>query len=107
MHADVPGTDWNEFTAYLNNAKHNDMDDQETIQNTAMWSRKTFTRLERAKSLNALDEFDCTITGIDHVFTGHTVVSKPIKHCNRSWIDTGAYKTNVLTFIEIDDWITQ
>jgi serine/threonine protein phosphatase 1 len=72
-----------------------------------MWGRKTLIRLERAESLDALDDFNCTITGIDHVFVGHTIVNQPVKHCNRSWIDTGAYKTNVLTFVEIDDWINE
>lgn len=105
VHADVPGTDWTEFTDHLDASSRNDMGGEDTMQNAAMWSRKTIVQLEKAETFDALDGFDCTVTGIDHVFHGHTPTDQPVTHCNRSWIDTGAYKTDLLTFVEVDAWI--
>lgn len=41
------------------------------------------------------------IEGIDHVFVGHTPLSKPISLGNVSYIDTGAFHTGVLTLEQI------
>jgi hypothetical protein len=32
-------------------------------------------------------------------------VDEPIVHSNCSWIDTGAYKTGLLTLVDVDEWI--
>ena len=105
VHADVPGTDWTKFTSYLDTAKRTDAGGEDTIQNTAMWGRNTINKLRKAATANALSRFDCSVAGIDHVFHGHSIVSRPVTHCNRTWIDTGAYKTDNLTFVEVDAWL--
>jgi serine/threonine protein phosphatase 1 len=44
------------------------------------------------------------VTGIDHVFHGHTPVLRPFSHGNRTWIDTDACRGGAMTVIDVDRW---
>ena len=49
-------------------------------------------------SRSRIKEQDTSIvTGIDHIFCGHTIVKKPLVLGNHHFIDTGAYKSEQLT----------
>ncbi len=40
------------------------------------------------------------------MFYGHTRTgTEPVRHGNQSWIDTGAYRTGILTMVDADTWI--
>lgn len=106
VHADVAGTDWNDFTQRLDGLDRATKEARE-LEHHAMWSRDVHDALSRHALHGALDGFDCHVRGVDHVFHGHSPAKTPIRHSNRSWIDTGAcFKGGSLTFIEIDQWLS-
>lgn len=88
VHADVSTDDWSNFTMLLS------IGDRHT-QADAIWSR---ARLRMA---------DPTVTGIDHVFMGHSPQRDgPVTRGNCSWIDTGAcFSWGELTFVDVDKWV--
>ncbi|MFX7825162.1 serine/threonine-protein phosphatase 2, partial [Acinetobacter baumannii] len=42
-----------------------------------------------------------TVTGVDEIYFGHTVVKEPVQHQNCFFIDTGAVFGGALTVLEI------
>jgi serine/threonine protein phosphatase 1 len=99
VHADVPVAHWSLLEAALANA---DARDDLSIAGHCMWSR------ERIKIVRAhlagyefYSEIDCSVPGIDHVFFGHTILPEPITHGNCTWIDTGAFRSGILTVIVV------
>jgi serine/threonine protein phosphatase 1 len=67
-----------------------------------VWGREQYYRARKASerpNVHRLAEF--TIEGVDHVFMGHTPIKAPLTVGNMSWIDTGAFATNVLTLVEV------
>jgi len=103
VHADVPAADWATMARTL---LSDDIEARGWMAARCMWSRDRINDYRRHESFGALADFDCTVDGVDHVFFGHTTTAKPITHSNCSWIDTGAFKTDVLTFVEIDEWVS-
>lgn len=85
VHADMPGTDWNEFVARLETPQ---------VQDYAMWTRERVHAAKRNQNLSP-------ITGVDHVYFGHTPLSDPVHAANMSWLDTGCFATGRLTVVEI------
>ena len=85
VHADMPGADWGEFMACLGTPQ---------VQDYAVWSRE---RVGVAKSGGVLQP----ITGIDHVYFGHTPLREPLRCANMSWIDTGCFATGRITIEEL------
>lgn len=71
IHADVPGSDWDEMKGALT-------DEQKAF---ATWSR-----------MRAKGQADGAVAGIDVVFIGHTIFDKPARSHNAIFIDTGAFK---------------
>lgn len=86
VHADLVGYDW-----------------QENIDDPSYpvfsWSRARINHLKYNPAASN------TITGIDHVFVGHTILKKPLVRGNMTWTDTGAFAGGVLTVIDIDYWL--
>jgi serine/threonine protein phosphatase 1 len=89
VHADLPYNSWEE------NIKYPHLE-------AFAWSRGRIRRWQRDKT-----EIP-HITGIDHVFLGHTVTDEPVTAGNMSWIDTGACfgENRPLTVVNVDEWIT-
>ena len=60
----------------------------------SLWSRETILNImESERRLKCRSsEVNCYVSGIDHVFHGHTPCDTPFSHDNRTWIDTGAYE---------------
>lgn len=85
VHADMPGTDWQEFMDRL---------DTPQVQDYAMWARERIQTAKRGGHLAA-------IQGVDHVYFGHTPLSQPVHAANMSWIDTGCFATGRLTVEEL------
>ena len=44
-----------------------------------------------------------SVNGIDHIVCGHTIVDTPLTLGNSHFIDTGAYKSKVLTMLPLQD----
>lgn len=78
-HADYPSNQY-EFGKQLNNLELEDV----------IWSR---TRLQFNDKT--------TIKGADKFIFGHTPLEEPVTVANRMYIDTGAYKTDNLTLIQV------
>lgn len=84
VHADFPGTRWNDFTAQLSTP---------AVRDYALWSRE---RVQEAKHHDI-----APATGVDHVYFGHTPMRNPLRNQNMSWIDTGCFATGKLTVEEL------
>jgi serine/threonine protein phosphatase 1 len=102
VHADVPADDWASMARVL---LSDDVEARGWMAARCMWSRARIDDYRRHESFDALADFDCTVDGVDHVFFGHTVLAEATTHSNCSWIDTGAYRTGVLTLVDIDEWV--
>lgn len=99
VHGDVNVDHWAQLEPGLEGS---DPDYMYSRASYCMWGR------DRIKDLRAYADahgtvigHDCSIPGIDHVYFGHTVVAAPVTVGNCSWIDTGAYKTDVLTVLVV------
>lgn len=95
VHAEVPGGDWLSFRSGLQSLRPGE--DSELIQE-ALWGRGRIKQIRAGYAAKA-------ISGIDHVFFGHTILSAPLRAGNTSYIDTGAFHTGDLTVIDADAWI--
>jgi serine/threonine protein phosphatase 1 len=85
VHADMPGCDWDQFEAMI---------ETEQVKNYAMWVR------DRARDAMHGEQLQ-SISGIDHVYFGHTPLRYPITTGNMSFIDTGCFATGCLTVVEL------
>lgn len=84
VHADVPaGLHWRDFLVALEQQ-------EQRILEHATWSRAR--QLEK-----------CTrrVKGVQHVYVGHTPVSKPVTLGNVTNLDTGAHRSRRLSVVEI------
>lgn len=86
VHADLKENDWQDNIKYPSTE-------------VFCWSR---SRIKNAVNEPGMNN---TITGIDHVFLGHTIIPEPKTFGNMSWIDTGAFHTGKLTVVDVDEWI--
>lgn len=84
VHADMPGSDWDDFMSRLGD---------QHVQDYAMWAR------ERVR--NAASGGLTPIRGVDHVYFGHTPLKAPLRSANMSWIDTGCFATGRITVEEV------
>lgn len=102
-HADCP-PDWTSTFAALSDPDH---PSHERTAHHCLWSRTTIEHLiEDAERTQGHPTYSCAVSGIDHVFHGHSVVVRPFCHGNRSWIDTGSgYDGGRLTVIDPDQWL--
>lgn len=92
VHGDIPSftRDWDELNSFLNGLSH------ETYENMCIWGRS------RARSNS---EINCRISGVEHVYLGHTVFHNPKHIGNMTFLDTGlVYKLDgygKLSYIEL------
>ena len=63
----------------------------------ALWSGLRFDRATKGE--------DVSVSGIDHVFFGHSEVDQPLTRGNCSWIDTGAAHSGRIAIIDADAWL--
>jgi hypothetical protein len=72
-----------------------------------MWERRLFKQTKRAAAFgeDAVRNLDIAIPDVDHVFLGHSIVGAPRTAANLTWIDTGAYHTDVHTVVDADAWV--
>jgi serine/threonine protein phosphatase 1 len=101
VHAAVPADSWDDMVAVLEGPDPL----REDMAFHCMWDRKAADMaIGTAENGTKLD--DWIVPGIDHVFYGHTRTGRePVRHGNQSWIDTGAYRTGILTMVDVDAWI--
>ena len=107
VHADGPRRSWASFTQKLERETAYGRDKQSGVEWDALWSREAFDAVKRAINKGDLHKVDVTVNDIDHVIHGHSITRQILHHCNRSWIDTGAYKTGILTAIDVDLMIAE
>lgn len=101
VHAAVPADSWDDMVAALEGTDPI----REDMSHHCMWDRKA-ADMAIATAANGTKLDDWNVPGIDHVFYGHTITGRtPVRHGNQSWIDTGAYRTGVLTMLDVDAWI--
>jgi serine/threonine protein phosphatase 1 len=86
VHADMVGCDWDKFV---------NADPIPALREYALWSRDG--RIASIKAGGTMTP----ITGVDHVYFGHTIFPSPITRANMSWIDTGSYSRKKITVIEL------
>lgn len=99
VHADVPVDDWNDLEGAIADS---DPERMFSMAWRCMWTRDRVNDLRAyVKRHDRAAGHDCSIGGIDHVFFGHTILAAPVTHCNCTWIDTGAYATDVLTVMVV------
>ena len=104
VHADVPTATWNDMKDALTSA--DDRVREDMVWNS-QWTRTRFDAVRRLQKQGALTaDYDCSVAGIDHVFFGHSVTSAAFMQSNCSWLDTGAHKTDNLTLIDVDAWLS-
>lgn len=100
VHAAVPHQSWDGMVAALEGPDPL----REDMAFHCMWDRDAADM-----AIDRRDEgrpFGYGVDGIDHVFHGHTKMGRePLTFGNVSWIDTGAYKTGVLTLLDIDAFL--
>ena len=80
VHADFPSNDWNDIST----------DNKERWTEYCLWAR------DRVFQHNSQP-----IRNIDHVYFGHTILDNILTKENCTWIDTGAFCTNILTIVEV------
>lgn len=81
IHADVPAEDWNVIVENL---------DKEYVLEQLIWGRTKIANNDNT-----------TITNIDKIYLGHTILNEPKQLGNCIYIDTGAYYYNNLTILKI------
>ena len=85
VHADMPGSDWDAFMERLS---------EPSVRDYSQWNRE---RVQQAKNGRPITP----ITGVDHVYFGHTPQKQPLRAENMSWIDTGCFATGNITVEEL------
>jgi serine/threonine protein phosphatase 1 len=102
VHADCP-SDWSWVVETLTGPPSRRRDDMVGL---CTWSRDHGLKIVEAFAGNGgRGAPSGKVTGIDHLFHGHTIFHRPFIHGDRSWLDTGAYATGRLTMIDVDRWL--
>ena len=91
VHADLPSDDWDIAVKLIEQNCHIDGRDPLAI---ATWSRSTANKIKSNRYVKS-------ITNIDQLYLGHTVVNSPITTGNINLIDTGAVFTGNVTLIRV------
>ncbi len=86
IHAEIPqSVTWPSLEAELN---------KPNVLNSILFSRKYIKSGKRKKY---------HINGVDELYCGHNIVDIPLKKGNINYIDTGAYLSQTLTLIELNE----
>lgn len=80
VHAEVTNNDWSAFER------------GDFCSEAATWARKRISTSDAAQ-----------INGIDLIVSGHTITDKPRQLGNQLYIDTGAFRTQRLTILELGE----
>lgn len=101
-HADCP-SEWDWVVRVLSDPR--DPQHSRMVQ-TCLWSRSVIDHLiDDVQATRGYPKSKCEVTGVDHVFHGHTIVRQAFAHGDRSWLDTGATSRGRMTVIDIDQWL--
>ncbi len=101
-HADCP-SEWAWVREVLEQPEH---PQHAAMINHCIWRRSVIQGLlENAQATNGKPRFRAQVTGVDHLFHGHTIIAQPFAHDDRSWIDTGAVARDKLTVVDVDAWL--
>lgn len=93
VHADININDWKEFKPEVRKNNYFIEGEQSAMQ-IALWHRG---RVQFSKYNSAYK----TVTGVDEIYFGHTLVKAPVQHQNFFFIDTRAVFRGSLTVLEI------
>ena len=88
-HASMCGSNWNQFKQSLIDEDPNSQ--LTPIRDTIMWDKSRFK-----------SQLKININDIRALVVGHCKTNNPIRYGNTIYIDTGAYITNKLTFLELE-----
>jgi serine/threonine protein phosphatase 1 len=110
VHADPPAGSWKEIERLLTEGEDLERGGAEFH---CMWSRRLFEEAGRIaegedgvlQDAEALRDAGFVVTDIDHVFMGHTIVDEPLTISNLTWLDTGSYRTGLVTILDADAWL--
>lgn len=91
VHADVPVGDWEELKDIVEQGYYIGSN---KITDLLTWSRNTANKIINKVPVSS-------ITNIDHVYLGHTVVQSPLQAGNIHLIDTGAVFTGNVTLLRV------
>jgi len=96
VHADMPTTmSWDDTLEAIENGKLKNKHMQ-----VYLWSRDTYRRLKmKLEYPGAIKE--SFVEGVDRIFVGHSIVKQPTSYGNIMFIDTGAYTSGKLSFVDI------
>ncbi len=117
VHAEISGMHWLDMRA---NLLSSNLQVRAQTAFEAMWERNRINAIFRVLGKNTVrGDRKCKrsdlrkakeiaqIEYIDHVFHGHTIVGQPLRLANCSWIDTGSYKTDKVSLIDVASWIAE
>ncbi|MDC4567483.1 metallophosphoesterase [Acinetobacter baumannii] len=93
VHADIHINDWEKFKQEILKNNYFIKGEQSAMQ-VALWHRGRV----RFSKYNSNYE---TVSGVDEIYLGHTVVEKPVQYQNCFFIDTGAVFGGQLTIKEL------
>lgn len=96
LHGDIPFDDWDQLVDILDNEEGIECPDH--ILDFIVWGRESCQVFRNIK-------YSKHIKNIDHVFFGHTPMKTIKTNNNMTWIDTGAFATNNLSVVNVDDFV--
>jgi len=96
VHADMPNVmSWDDTLDAIENGKL-----KEKQMQVYLWSRDTYRKLRMSLEYpGAIKE--TFIEGVHKVYVGHSIVKQPASYGNMMFIDTGAYTSGTLSFVDI------
>lgn len=101
-HADCP-SEWDWVSSTLEGEENGE---RREMVRKCLWSRDHGLEIMEAHHEGRPQESPSgKMTGVDHVFHGHTITGRPFIHGDRSWIDTGSAMTGRLTVVDADRWL--
>lgn len=95
VHADC-SKDWGRHVLVLEDHTHLRHRD---VRELSLWERGSF----KDAQIGRVE--DCRVTGVDHVFHGHSPVEEVLTCANRTWVDTGACYGGKVTILDVDRWL--
>lgn len=102
VHADVQGNEWQAFKQALRDHPDSHLH-RGTTGSHAMESRSRIRDWFTGFNF----ENHHPITGIDEIYVGHSAFYSPFSLHNINYLDTGAYKSNLLTVVRLGDRLPQ
>jgi serine/threonine protein phosphatase 1 len=96
VHADMPNAmTWDDTLDAIETGKFKSKQMQ-----VFLWSRETYRKLRMSLEYPGAVK-ESNVDGVHRIYVGHSIVKQPASYGNMMFIDTGAYTSGNLTFVDI------